>query len=438
MADENLEAAPSPLESAYKLAAAGVPVFPCMHNKQPRIEGSFYKATTDAAQILAWWSQWPDALIGVRAGEHSGLWVADADIDKKTGESVGDATLSAYELDVHPYRVATPSGGVHYLFRWREGLPKMSAKRVPFFDVRTDGGYIIAWDPDAVCAAKLDPHLAFPPPSLIEALETKKSAQPIVGAHSGDRCASDSGGSQQSWAETAFHSELAKVRHAQEGTRNDTLNRSAFALGQIVGGGRLALEQVRRALIAAGMFAGLPEAEVRRTVDGALKAGIAQPRGPKQRDPGRQGSDQSGSTPPQPGPKDDVTSGAAHDPDSSAPMQPDMSLLRPARSQPPPFPGGILSAEWDEWCQAAAESKGAPPDYIAGALFSVAGSLIGNARWVRPWADWEEPPIVWVMLVGNPSAGKSPAMQAALVPLKALEKRIQKLFRMGNLPQQED
>ena len=38
--------------------------------------------------------------------------------------------------------------------------------------------------------------------------------------------------------------------------------------------------------------------------------------------------------------------------------------------------------------------------------------MIGNARWGSPWAGWEEPPIVWISSVGNPSSGKSPGLDA--------------------------
>jgi hypothetical protein len=36
------------------------------------------------------------------------------------------------------------------------------------------------------------------------------------------------------------------------------------------------------------------------------------------------------------------------------------------------------------WVRDAAAAKGAPADYVMGALLSVARSVIGNARWVTP------------------------------------------------------
>ena len=76
------------------------------------------------------------------------------------------------------------------------------------------------------------------------------------------------------------------------------------------------------------------------------------------------------------------------------------------------------------WITQAAQSKSAPPDYIAGALITVAGSLIGNTRWVQAWEGWSEPPILWAMLIGSPSSGKSPALDAVIGPLRDLEREL--------------
>jgi hypothetical protein len=56
-----------------------------------------------------------------------------------------------------------------------------------------------------------------------------------------------------------------------------------------------------------------------------------------------------------------------------------------------------------------------------GALLSVAGSLLGNTRWVSPWRGWAEPPISWTMCIGLPSSGKSPALDAVLQPMRHVE-----------------
>lgn len=89
---------------------------------------------------------------------------------------------------------------------------------------------------------------------------------------------------------------------------------------------------------------------------------------------------------------------------------------------PPELPlRDIFPVRWGEWIEAAAEGKGAPPGFIATALLSVAGGLIGNARWAHPWGDWREASAINAALVGNPSAGKSPALDALVSALSDIE-----------------
>ncbi len=82
-----------------------------------------------------------------------------------------------------------------------------------------------------------------------------------------------------SYAETAFAEEVERVASAPEGTRNDTLNRAAFALGQLVAVGALDENEVWDALFDAALDAGLSKGETARTIDSGLTAGMAKPRG---------------------------------------------------------------------------------------------------------------------------------------------------------------
>lgn len=103
--------------------------------------------------------------------------------------------------------------------------------------------------------------------------------------------------------------------------------------------------------------------------------------------------------------------------------EPEARFLRNDLPPPPVLPlGDVLGPRLAEWVVQAAEAKGAPADYVLAALLAVAGSTIGNARWVSPWKGWAEPPVIWTMCIGLPSAGKSPAIDAALAPLRMAEK----------------
>jgi hypothetical protein len=68
------------------------------------------------------------------------------------------------------------------------------------------------------------------------------------------------------------------VAGAAEGTRNDTLNRAAFSLGQLVAAGMLPAAAVSTALADVASSAGLPPDETRRTIRSGMTAGLRNPR----------------------------------------------------------------------------------------------------------------------------------------------------------------
>lgn len=112
--------------------------------------------------------------------------------------------------------------------------------------------------------------------------------------------------------------------------------------------------------------------------------------------------------------------------------EPDLCLLNPVRPPAPVLSNPQLDwvfGPWAGWIRTAAAAKGAPIDYVALGLLTTASALIGNARWPAPFADWEEPPILWGMLVGDPSAGKSPALDAVMAPLREIEHALAEAFK---------
>ena len=103
--------------------------------------------------------------------------------------------------------------------------------------------------------------------------------------------------------------------------------------------------------------------------------------------------------------------------------QPSQCLLRPEIPKPPALPlNDVLRPQAADWVAATAEASGAPADYVLSALLSAVGGIVGNSRWVSPWRGWVEPPIIWSMCVGLPSAGKSPAIESVLSGVRRVEK----------------
>ena len=82
------------------------------------------------------------------------------------------------------------------------------------------------------------------------------------------------------WARAALEDECEKVRSAPAGIRNDTLNRAAFSLGQIVGGGELDRYDVEQRLTQAAraLVADDGKSSVKATIDSGIEAGMKEPR----------------------------------------------------------------------------------------------------------------------------------------------------------------
>ena len=129
--------------AALEYARRGTPVFPCKPDKSPATPRGFHDANSDEEHVRRWWTNRPDAMIGVRTGEPSGLFVLDAD-----GQE-GRETLAALEAEnetlPETYEVSTRNGGRHLYFR-HPGVRVKSTNGVigPRLDVKGDGGYVIA------------------------------------------------------------------------------------------------------------------------------------------------------------------------------------------------------------------------------------------------------------------------------------------------------
>ena len=254
--------------------------------KHPRVAGGLTVASVDPATIEAWWRRWTSANVAIRTGAVSGLMVLDVDPDHG-----GDETLEALLHDHGPLPpgalVRTGSGGRHLYFAHPGGVIRNDAGRRlgPGLDIRGDGGYVIAppsrhtsgtsyrWDGP-------DRHLPDPPDWLLDRLR-EPLHPPAPSTPPNARPSSTSRTS--AWARAALERELAKVSAAQEGARNSTLNRSAFSLGQIVGGGALDADEVEHLLLDRASAIGLGEREARATIASGLSAGLRQPRQPVDR-----------------------------------------------------------------------------------------------------------------------------------------------------------
>lgn len=142
-----VDGSPSLAFAARSLAAAGVPVFPCLvEGKRPLTRRGFLDASTAPEQVAGWWSRTPDANIGIPTGAASGVVVVDVDVHgDQDGRAAYQRATDAGLVDGAGLLVRTPTGGTHVYFPATPGGEQRSWQAATAgVDFRGDGGYIIA------------------------------------------------------------------------------------------------------------------------------------------------------------------------------------------------------------------------------------------------------------------------------------------------------
>lgn len=222
--------------------------------------------------------------IGLRTGVISGLVIVDID---------AGADLTGLDLP-ETVEVQTGSGGRHLYYAYDKPLRNSASKIGKHIDIRGDGGQCVfagsihqaTGAPYVFTKAPWDVQLAPLPGWIVEItdLPAEKRATPPPPAAkptpAGHKPA-------HGYGATALRLEIQALRDASNGTRNDSLNRSAFAMGQLVGAGELERGYVESELMAAAMMLGLSEHETLATIESGLEAGIAEPRKIEKKSVGR-------------------------------------------------------------------------------------------------------------------------------------------------------
>jgi Bifunctional DNA primase/polymerase, N-terminal len=283
--------------AALRLARRGWPVLPCHYpidgrcscgdpgcpspGKHPLSRHGLHDATTDPAVIGSWWHAARYANPAVRTGVRpAGAGVVVLDIDPAhEGETSLAQLVPAHGPLLATLEVLTGGGGRHLYFTCAgPSIPNSAGRLGPGLDIRGHGGYVLA--PPSVHAAGgryrwIQRRLRALPNWLAD-LARPDEREPGEPMERPTRPVHQPG----AWAAAALAAEVANVRTAAEGTRNHTLNRAAFALGQVVGAGYLDPGDVVAMLSGAALAAGLTAAETRATIASGLRAGTARPRHP--------------------------------------------------------------------------------------------------------------------------------------------------------------
>jgi Bifunctional DNA primase/polymerase, N-terminal len=267
---------PLTLAAALLYAGMGWPVFPT-RGKQPRTLHGFKDATTDANRLRQWWGMWPDAGVAVATGKVSGLVVLDLDGDEgeQTGEERGVWTAE-------PPATLTGSGA-HLFYRWPHHVANRT-RVLPGVDVRGDGGYACLPPSDHPNGRRygwLRAPEGLPPtaPSVDGMPGPADPYRPLRELPAWVLQRRDNPGTMAAphrrispgYAHAAFEAELSTVATSAVGTRNDALNRSAFAVARFVRAGDIPAVEYRARFLQAAATAGLPEQEADRTLRSALE-----------------------------------------------------------------------------------------------------------------------------------------------------------------------
>lgn len=139
---------PSMYDAAIEYAKKGFAVFPLRYrDKVPLTRNGCKDATTDAAQIKAWWQKYPNANIGLATGSVSqNVFVIDLDIDEDRGID-GYHSLEDWQREhgdfPETWTAITGRGGYHLYYRGN-GKIKNRAGIIDGVDIRGNGGYVVA------------------------------------------------------------------------------------------------------------------------------------------------------------------------------------------------------------------------------------------------------------------------------------------------------
>jgi hypothetical protein len=288
-------------EAALAHAKNGFYVIPLVENsKRPLISDWQNRATTNPLQIESWWSEHPNANIGI-ACEVSNLIVIDLDKSKgalppspwielgaKDGEDVFKAVCrNAGDSQLfETYTVETPSGGRHLYFYDQNIAIKQGAEVNGWWrvDTRSKGGYIVA---EGSClensASSGSEHyrsignnsviLNFPT-WLRDQLAPKAIRESFISstyAHT-SKVSGESKFSPE-FAEQVLLERCAAIRTTQEGSRNQALIRHAAYIGKIIGMGALDERVATDSLLEAAITSGLTHIESINAIKAGIKYG---------------------------------------------------------------------------------------------------------------------------------------------------------------------
>lgn len=368
----------------------------------------------DPATVGGWASR--ESNIAIVTGAISGLLVLDLD----SAEAVAEAEALGLPDTIR----AKTAKGQHVYFRHPGGKIGNRAGIKPGWDIRGDGGYVVAPGSLHPCGAEYAWHhppglfeLAPPPQWLLDLIA--KPAKPIV-PQNAEQYPFAPG---DPYTMAALDRECEAIRNAPEGAQESTLNAAALKMGHYVGGRCLDHQTARNRLLSAALA--MPSHDPRNpwTVEGlsdkidrALRDGMAEPKTPPERM-------RFAATP-------------RHDPETgeiidNLPASDTDSVDLWANHGAPELPQGLLPAPIETFARSHADTMGVDPAGLAMACLAVCAAAITDEIQLqvkRHDPTWRESARLWVGLVGSPSMKKTPIISAAARPLKRIDSNLMRAY----------
>lgn len=110
---------------------------------------------------------------------------------------------------------------------------------------------------------------------------------------------------------------------------------------------------------------------------------------------------------------------------------PDMSILLGGKHSAPKLPISLLGKRLVKVVREQAQAAASSEDFIFAALLSGASAVVGNSVRIRVRPGFEQTPILWCQMIGNPSTNKTPAASTVTAALYTLEARYRPFYQQA-------
>src|SRR5699024_58379 len=118
-------------------------IFPIYYKtKRPITQHGFHDATNDMEQIKRWWSEYPNANIGLPTGKVNDIIVIDID-PRNNGNYSFERLIDEHEPFPHTVECLTGGGGNHIYFKYDERINKSTIQGYDGIDVQGNGKYVV-------------------------------------------------------------------------------------------------------------------------------------------------------------------------------------------------------------------------------------------------------------------------------------------------------